>query len=76
MGQIFSSFIKNCNCSSKQPDEDQRITKLEMDIFNIKENHLYSILKDIVDIQKDITDIEKDIVEIKTDIKIILSKLK
>ena len=59
MGQVFSSFIENCNCSSNQNDEV--IRKLERDIFNIKENHLRHI--------------EKDMAEIKMDIKIILSKL-
>ncbi len=67
MGQVFSSFIENCSCGSAANSNDelirqQEIIKIRQDISNIKDNHLYHI--------------EKDMLEIKMDIKIILMKLK
>ena len=67
MGQVFSSFIENCNCGSSdntKHEQDKEINKLHQsireinrDIKVIKENHLHHI--------------EQDINEMKTDIKLI-----
>jgi len=61
MGQIFSNFIENCNCGSSN-DKDDEIQQIKLDIYTIKNNHLYHI--------------EKDMLEMKMDIKLILMKLK
>ncbi len=64
MGQVFSNFIENCNCGSSANQElinREEIVKIRQDLSTIKDNHLYHI--------------EKDILEMKMDMKIILMKL-
>ncbi len=57
MGQILSSIIGTCNCSSTQDEEEKQINNIHRRLDNIENNHLIHI--------------EEDVREIKTDLKII-----
>ena len=73
MGQIFSSFIENCNCSSANSlGED--ITEIKREIKNIKENHLHTIDGNIVNMNIRMTAIETQLTMVNNNVLVLISR--
>ncbi len=69
MGQVFSSMIGTCNCSSSTTEDDiekMEIVRIQRRLDNIENNHLKHIEEDVREIKTDIKLINQNILTLMT----------